>query len=100
MGNLKLLDFWQWSQPDLLSNTARGVMAEFIVAAALELNIEEKLPQKVGMRMPMNFPQKPKDTPTVGRGSCTVNGFSTTISREEYDEPRGLLLFLHPHDTR
>lgn len=39
--NLKLLDFWQWSQADLLSNATRGVLAEFIVAAALELNIEE-----------------------------------------------------------
>lgn len=28
-------DFWRWSSSDLLSNTARGVFAEFIVANAL-----------------------------------------------------------------
>ena len=28
-------DFWGWSRPDLLDNTERGVLAEFIVANAL-----------------------------------------------------------------
>lgn len=28
-------DFWRWSCSDLLSNTLRGVLAEFIVAKAL-----------------------------------------------------------------
>ena len=27
-----LLDFWQWSASDLVSNTNRGILAEFIVA--------------------------------------------------------------------
>lgn len=31
----KLIDFWQWSASDLLSNTCRGILAEFIVATAL-----------------------------------------------------------------
>jgi hypothetical protein len=30
-----LLDFWQWSVSDLVSNSTRGVLAEFIVARAL-----------------------------------------------------------------
>lgn len=30
-----LLDYWQWSGSDLLSNTQRGVIAEFLVAKAL-----------------------------------------------------------------
>lgn len=30
-----LLDFWQWSVSDLVSNAARGVVAEYIVARAL-----------------------------------------------------------------
>lgn len=30
-----LLEFWQWSGSDLLNNTARGVLAEFIVAKAM-----------------------------------------------------------------
>ncbi|MGB3200275.1 MAG: hypothetical protein WBA99_05200, partial [Nodosilinea sp.] len=32
---IKLIDFWQWSSSDLLSNTLRGRLAEFIVASAL-----------------------------------------------------------------
>lgn len=30
-----LLDFWQWSNSDLVSNIARGVLAEFLVASAV-----------------------------------------------------------------
>ena len=30
-----LFDYWQWSGSDLLSNTLRGVLAEFLVARAL-----------------------------------------------------------------
>ena len=32
---LTLADFWAWAWSDLLGNTERGVLAEFIVAAAL-----------------------------------------------------------------
>lgn len=35
LSNLKLLDFWQWSASDLLSNATRGILGEFIVASAL-----------------------------------------------------------------
>lgn len=31
----ELFDYWQWSGSDLLSNTQRGVIAEFLVAKAL-----------------------------------------------------------------
>lgn len=37
---ITLLEFWQWSQSDLLNNTLRGVLAEFIVAKAL--GVEDK----------------------------------------------------------
>ena len=40
--NLKVRDFWQWSQSDLLSNATRGVLAEFIVASALGLDIDAR----------------------------------------------------------
>jgi hypothetical protein len=33
-----LLNFWQWSFSDLLSNTLRGAMAEYIVAMALDID--------------------------------------------------------------
>ncbi len=35
--NLSLLDFWRWSTSDLVSNTMRGILAEYIVASALGL---------------------------------------------------------------
>jgi hypothetical protein len=34
-GNLTVGDFWSWAYSDILSNTNRGVFAEFLVGAAL-----------------------------------------------------------------
>ena len=34
-----LLDFWQWSTSDLVSNVTRGRLAEFIVATALGIEV-------------------------------------------------------------
>jgi hypothetical protein len=36
--NINLLGFWQWSASDLPSNTARGILAEYIVASALGIS--------------------------------------------------------------
>ncbi|MCI2254219.1 hypothetical protein L2D08_07570 [Domibacillus sp. PGB-M46] len=33
--DMRLLEFWQWNQSDLLSNALRGTLAEFIVAKAV-----------------------------------------------------------------
>lgn len=33
--DIRLLEFWQWSQSDLLNNALRGTIAEFIVAKAV-----------------------------------------------------------------
>ncbi len=38
-----VLDFWQWSTSDLLSNATRGVLAEFIVANALGLELNQAI---------------------------------------------------------
>ncbi len=35
---LSLLDFWKWANSNLLSNTLRGILAEFIVASAIGLD--------------------------------------------------------------
>src|SRR5215208_5272042 len=35
-----LLSFWQWSASNLLSNATRGVVAEYIVARALDASPE------------------------------------------------------------
>ena len=39
----KLMQFWQWSASDLLSNATRGRFAEFIVASAMELDLTGEL---------------------------------------------------------
>lgn len=35
--NFTLTDFWSWSQSDLLNNTLRGLLAEYIVRQDLEI---------------------------------------------------------------
>lgn len=35
--NASLVEFWQWSASDLVSNALRGILAEYIVAHALDL---------------------------------------------------------------
>jgi hypothetical protein len=37
--NNNLLSFWQWGFSDILSNTTRGILAEFIVATSLEIDL-------------------------------------------------------------
>ncbi len=39
-GGFSLLEFWQWSASDLVSNATRGVLAEFIVAKALGISTD------------------------------------------------------------
>lgn len=41
--SLKLLDYWRWSGSNLLDNTTRGILAEFLVAAALGLHKEPRV---------------------------------------------------------
>lgn len=36
--DITLLDFWRWHASDLMSNALRGIIAEFIVASALNVN--------------------------------------------------------------
>jgi hypothetical protein len=36
---IKLIDFWSWKFSDIISNTARGHFAEFIVATALKIDL-------------------------------------------------------------
>lgn len=38
-----LLNFWQWSHSDLLSNTLRGQLAEFIVSTAIGLENTQRI---------------------------------------------------------
>lgn len=36
--DIRLIDFWRWSASDLVNNTTRGILAEYIVACALKIN--------------------------------------------------------------
>ena len=39
----KLIDFWSWAYSDLIGNTERGALAEYIVACALGIQKNEKI---------------------------------------------------------
>ncbi len=41
--DFSLLDYWRWSTSDLVGNTARGVLAEYIVARALKIPTGEEI---------------------------------------------------------
>ena len=36
--DFRLIDFWKWSTSDLVNNTTRGILAEYIVAKALDID--------------------------------------------------------------
>ncbi|MFA5366783.1 MAG: hypothetical protein WC333_02795 [Dehalococcoidia bacterium] len=36
-----LLDFWSWAFSDVLNNTTRGIVAEFVVATALGIDVKK-----------------------------------------------------------
>ncbi len=42
--NKTVVDFWQWSFSDLMQNTTRGILAEYIVAALLEIDQQVRNP--------------------------------------------------------
>ncbi|MGH4120853.1 hypothetical protein [Clostridium sp.] len=39
----QLKDFWSWNQSDILNNALRGVLAEYIVATAIEAKNEIRI---------------------------------------------------------
>lgn len=41
--NFNLIEFWSWSQSDVLSNSLRGILAEFIVAKALDIPLTTRV---------------------------------------------------------
>lgn len=41
--NLSIVDFWAWAYSDILSNANRGVLAEFLVGAALGVISEARI---------------------------------------------------------
>ncbi len=43
-----LSEFWQWSASDLVSNATRGVLAEFVVASALGIEIKKDVRKEWG----------------------------------------------------
>ena len=41
--NFNLSEFWSWNQSDLIENRTRGVLAEFIIKKALDINSEKRV---------------------------------------------------------
>ncbi len=41
--NFNLSDFWSWNQSDLIENRTRGILAEFIVKKALEIESDKRI---------------------------------------------------------
>jgi len=41
--NFNITDFWKWNLSDLIGNTNRGVLAEFIVKQAININSKTRL---------------------------------------------------------
>ena len=41
--NFNVLDYWRWSASDLVGNTARGILAEYIVARALKIPMDKEI---------------------------------------------------------
>ncbi|WP_320972257.1 hypothetical protein [Enterocloster bolteae] len=50
--DLTISEFWSWAYSDLLNNTYRGVLAEFIVYKSLQIPLSSlKMPDKHAMRV-------------------------------------------------
>ena len=41
--NFNLSEFWSWNQSDLIENRTRGILAEFIIKKALDINSEKRV---------------------------------------------------------
>ncbi len=41
--DFSVLDYWRWSASDLVGNTARGILAEYIIANALRIPTDEEV---------------------------------------------------------
>jgi hypothetical protein len=48
-----LLDFWSWAFSDVITNTIRGMVAEFIVALALEIDI--RIPRDAWSKFDLSY---------------------------------------------
>lgn len=53
-----LLDFWQWSASNLVDNTTRGILAEYLVAKALGISTER--PREGWLAWDLKTEDKPK----------------------------------------
>ena len=72
-----LKEFWQWSASDLVSNATRGMLAEFIVAKAL--GIELKNPREEWATWDLELPKKVKI-------EVKCSGYLQTWPQNEYSK--------------
>jgi hypothetical protein len=50
-----LLDFWSWAFSDVLTNTIRGMLAEFIIALALGIDLKNHVMDGQNLISPMEI---------------------------------------------
>ena len=79
---LSLLDFWAWAYSDCLTNTSRGVLAEFLVAAALGLDLKE--PRKAWAKYDLTYRGKGIE---VKSASYHQAWYQKAMSRISYSIP-------------
>ena len=65
--DFNLRDFWSWAYSDCINNTTRGVLAEFLVAKALKINLD-----------------KPRDA--WAKYDLTYNGYGVEIKSASYHQ--------------
>ena len=65
--DFNLLDFWSWAYSDCINNTTRGVLAEFLVAKALKINLD-----------------KPRDA--WAKYDLTYNGYGVEVKSASYHQ--------------
>lgn len=73
---VRITDYWQWAYSDLLRNTQRGVLAEFIVKTALDLG-------GITCNHPMRLAFEPYDLLGPPITAHPGNGSAMTLSRIE-----------------
>lgn len=90
-----LSDFWRWSSSDLLENTLRGTYSEFIVAAALDLDLstgfEDWLPWD------LTYPFQWKDATGALRDDICIEVKSASyIQSWEQNKPSNIIFSIRP----
>ena len=107
-----LSDFWSWAHSDLMGNTERGILAEYIVACAIGVEKEERtewapydLCSKEGIRIEVKssgylqtWGQKRLSSPTFGiQPTCSWDALTNEYESEKRRQADLYVFCLHTH---